>query len=267
MRIFSPIVAFFLLVASPALAANRGFMPGDACFHSILTKDRLAALAASEKATVPFILPKGEQFAFCGYAGYWSLQFPPNSDSLVKNLNALYTELRRYSPRELQEHVNSDGKTVQFETNGFHIFIYNRDFDPLKYNIALRYNETWSEDESSFGPRPRITRLESYVVDRVAFSNDWRDAKDVPPLRATHPSIPDQEQRMKMGMGNKRIDDPVVATDQVQVIVTPVTDFRRYIHRQNGVTFYSVTKAGVKQYTVKKGKWVVSDWSPEPEDG
>ena len=192
MRIFSPIVAF-LLVASPALATNRGFMPGDACFHSILTKDRLAALAASEKATVPFIRPKGEQFAFCGYAGYWSLQFPPNSDSLVKNLNALYTELRRYSPRELQEHVNSDGKTVQFETNGFHIVIYNRDFDPLKYNIALRYNETWSEDESSFGPRPRITRLESYVVDRVAFSNDWRDAKDVPPLRATHPSIPDQE--------------------------------------------------------------------------
>lgn len=266
MKIYSAIVAC-LLVASPALATNRGFMPGDACFHSILTQDRLAALTESADATFPFVRPKDEQFAFCGYAGYWSLQLPPNSDSLVTNLNKLYKELRRYSPRELREHVNADGKTIQSETNGFHIFIYNHDFDPLKYNIALRYNETWSEDESSFGPHPRITRLESCVIDRVAFSNDWRDAKAVPPLRAKCPQIPDQEKRMKMGMGNKRIDDPVVATDQVQVIITPVSDFRRYIHRRNGVTFYSVTNAGVKQYTVKKGKWVVSDWSPEPEDG
>ena len=266
MKIYIAIFAFFL-VATPALATNRGFMPGDACFHSILTKDPLAALAESEEATVPFVRPKGEQFAFCGYAGYWSLQLPPNSDPLIKNLNTLYTELRRYSLRELQESVNADGKTVQSETNGFHILIYNHDFDPLKYNIALRYNETWSDDESSFGPNPRITRLESYVVDRVAFSNDWRDAKAVPPLRATHPPIPDQEKRMKLGMGNKRIDDLVVATGQVQVIVTPVAGFRRYIHRRNGVTFYSVTNAGVKQCTVKKGKWVVSDWSPESEDG
>jgi len=240
-------------------------MPGDACFHSVLTKDRLSALVESENPTLPFIRPKGEQFAFCGYAGYWSLQLPPGSRPLVENLNTLYIELRRSSPRELREYVDSDGKTVQSETNGFHIFVYNHGFDPLKHNIALRYNETWSADESSFGPNPQITRLEPYLDDRVAVSNDWRDAKAVPALRATHPPIPNQEKRMRLGMGNKRIDDPVVANDQVQVILTTVAEFRKYIHPRNGVMFYSITNTGVKQYTFKKSKWVVSDWPPQSE--
>ncbi len=255
---------FLLLASNPAFATNRGFMPGDACFHSILTKDRLTALAESENATIPFVRPKDEQFAFCGYAGYWSLQLPPNSESLIKNLSSLYTELRRSSPREFRESVDSDGKTIHSETNGFHIFVYNHDFDPLKYDIALRYNENWSEDESSFGPESRITRLEPYVLDRVAFSNDWRDSKAVPPLRAMCPPVPDQEERMKLGVGNKQIEDPVVATGQVQVILTDVGSFRRYLHRRNGATFYSVTNSGVKQYTVTKSEWVVSNWLPKP---
>lgn len=260
------IATFVLLtLAHPACATNRGFMRGDACFHSILTKDLCTALADSDSPLLPFVRPKGEKFAFCGYAGYWSLQLPAGSEPLVKNLGVLYTSLRRNSPRELREHTDEEGTTSRIETNGFHLFVYNRDFDPLEYDIALRYNETWVDDESSFGPHPSITRLEPFVIDRVAFSNDWRDAAAVPPLRTECPPIPEQEKRMKLGMGNKRIDAPVVAQGEVQIIVAVSDNLRRYVNRRRGATFYSVTNSGVKQYIAKHGEWVVTDWSPERE--
>jgi hypothetical protein len=125
---------------------------------------------------------------------------------------------------------------------------------------------------------------------------------------------------MKRGMGSKRIDDPVVANDRVQIILTVDADFRRYIHQRKGATFYSITNSGVssllkngfavrrsvfrrgqgvepqanhmifrgattqnsakqtsrnrnrvlqravKEYRVRKGEWVVTDWSPVRED-
>lgn len=260
------ITTFVLLsLAHPAYATNRGFMPGDAFFYSVLTQDRLTALADPESRKFPYVRPKGEEFAFCGFAGYWSLELPADSEPLVRNLNSLYTSLRRHSPRELIEHTNEDGTKTQIETNGFHVFVYNLDFDPLKYDIALRYNENWVEDESSFGPRPSITRLESFVIDRVAFSNDWRDAAAVPPLRTECPLIPEQEKRMKLGMGSAWIDTPVVADGEVQIIVTASDNFQHYVNRRNGITFYCVRKSGVTQYSVKQGEWVVTDWSPEPK--
>ena len=255
----------FLTLASPTYATNRGFMPGDAFFHSVLTQDRCTALSDSDSPSLPFVRPKGEQFTFCGYAGYWFLQLPADSDPLIKNLGSLYSSLRRSSPRELLEYTDANGTTTQIETNGFHVFVYNHDFDPLKYDIALRYNETWAEDESSFGPHPLSTRLESFVIDRAAFSNDWRDAAAVPPLRTECPPIPEQEKRMKLGTGNERLDAPVLAKEQVQIIVTASDKFPQYVHRRNGATFYSVTNSGIKQYTAKRGKWIVTDWSPEPE--
>ena len=255
----------FVVLSQLAHATNRGFMPGDAFFHSVLTQDTCTRLADSESASLRFVRPKGESIASCGYAGYWALQLPKGSAPLVKNLDSLYADLRRYSWRELSEYTDSEGNTRQVETNGFHIFAYNKDFDPLRHEIALRYNENWVQDESSFGPHPKITRLESFIIDRVAFSKDWRDAADVPPLKTTCPAIPDQEKRMKLGMGNKMIDEPVVATGEVQIILTTSGDFRQYLQRRNGATFYSVTNAGVKKYTVKQREWVVTDWPPMDE--
>ena len=256
----------FLMLLQPSFATNRGFMPGDAFFHSVLTQDGCAALAKSKSPTLRFVRPKGYAFAMCGYAGFWSLQLPADSDRLIGNLTGLYAGLRRHSPRELTEYLDSDGNKSQIEANGFHIFVYNDDFDPLRYDIVLRYNETWVEDEASFGPHPAGTQLESFVIDRVAFSNDWRDAKAVPRLNAICPPIPEWKSGFFGGRtGQARIDEPVVAKEAVQVIVLTTDDFRRYIHQRNGATFYSVTDAGVTQYTVKKREWVVSDWSPDAE--
>ena len=259
------LLAAILGSAQNLMATNRGFMPGDAFFHSVLTQDDCEQLTKSPLPTLEFVRPKGEPFTGCGYAGYWSLQLPAESAPLFSNLSKLYSGLRRHAPRELTEHIDGDGKKQQYETNGFHIFVYNKDFDPLRYDIALRYNETWVADESSFGPHPSITHLESFVIDSFAFSNDWRDAAVVAPLKTECPPIPDQERRMKLGMGNKRIDESVLAKGDIQIIVTASPDLRRYVHRKNGTLFYSVTNEGIKQYQAKNGDWVVTDWDPAAE--
>lgn len=264
MKHYISILAFLLLVPS-AYATNRGFFPGDAFFHSVLTQDLCTALSDSDSSVIPYIPPKSEQGGFCGFAGYWSLQLGADSGMLIKNLCALYSEQRRFTPRKLHEYTDLNGNKTQYEKNGLHIFVYNHDFAPLRHNIALRYNENWVKDEASFGPRPTNTRLESFVIDRIAFSNDWRDAAAVPKLHVECPPIPDQENRMKLGLGNRRIEAPVLVKGKVQVIVTALGDFGRYLHSRNGATFYSVTKSGIKQHAVRKGKWVVTDWSPDLE--
>ena len=246
-------------------ATDRGFMPGDAFFHSVLTKQRCETLQLSERPTLPYVRPQKEQSYLCGYAGYWNLQFAPGSQPLVANLCDLYNGLRRYEPREIVEFEAADGSIVSEETNGFHLFVYNRDFDTNRYHIALRYNESWGEDESSFGPRPASTRLELFVQDRLAFSDDWRDAAFVRPLKAVCPPIPDQEARRELGLGNERIDAPVLVDGQIQVVVTATADFRRYVRRRNGATFYVVTQDGIKKHRIKDGKWSIADWEPDAE--
>ena len=250
---------------SAVRATDRGFLPGDAFFHSVLTQDRCESLQSDELPVLQYVRPKEEHPALCGYAGYWKLQFAPGSQPLISNLCNLYSDFRKYTPREIVEFEAADGSTVRHETNGFHLFVYNDDFDPKRYHVALRYNESWVTDESSFVPRPDFTRLELFVEDRIAFSDDCRDAASVPQLRAKCPPIPDQEARMKLGLGNQRIESPIVVDEQIQVIVNESSDFRRYVRRRNGATLYAVTADGIKVHKIKNRKWVVSNWQRDAE--
>ncbi len=254
-----------LSVPSTVRATDRGFLPGDAFFHSVLTRERCESLQRDEPPVLPYVRPKEEQPALCGYAGYWNMQFAPGSQPLISNLCDLYSDLRRDTPRELVEFEAADGSTVHHETNGFHLFVYNDDFDLKRHHVALRYNESWVTDESLFGPRPAFTRLELFVEDRIAFSDDWRDAASVPRLRAECPPIPDQEARMKLGLGNRRIESPIVVDDRIQVVVTESSDFRRYVRRRNDATLYAVTADGIKVHRIKNRKWVVTDWQRDRE--
>ena len=257
------LLSVIVLIAAcrTAGATNRGFLPGDAFFHAMLTQELCRQLEESDSPSLAYVRPQSEAGAFCGYAGYWTLQLPADSRPLIQNLCTLYRHLRQSLPREIQEFQDAGGTVRQSETNGFHLFVYNADFDLQRYDIGLRYNESWSANESAFGPHPAITRLELFVDDKVAFSNDWRDAASVPRLRTICPPISDQERRKALGTGNERVDDAVVVTGPVQIIVATSPKLARYVHRRNSMRFYSVTNDGIKEFTARKSKWVVRDWT------
>ncbi len=70
---------------------------------------------------------------------------------------------------------------------------------------------------------------------------------------------------MKLGLGNRRIESPIVVDDRIQVVVTESSDFRRYVRRRNDATLYAVTADGIKVHRIKNRKWVVTDWQRDRE--
>lgn len=262
------VLAIVVSICSPAFATNRGFMPGDAFFHSRLSQATSRRLVEDSDMILSFSRPATAIPSFCGFAGYWRIRLPDESRELARNLKILYDDLRKDIPRELREYVNEDGKTDIREVNGFHLFVYNREFDPLAWKIGLRYNENWVQDESSFGGSQATTRLEFFVSDPKAVVVDWRDSPLIPPLRTRCPPIPKRDMSIPWGNGiaGKQILEPVELDGDIQVIVTDTEDLRSYYRGSKNVRFFSVTNDGIKVFERQKGELQSEDWASEKDE-
>ena len=185
--------ALFALAAGSAGATNVGFLPGDAFFHTTLTKDVADGLAAGGSVTLSYDRPDDAEFMLCGYAGYWNAELPADHP-LSPRLAAVYRRLRTdHEFREVVQYPQDDGSVREVETNGFRLFLYNVEYEPSRRKIGLRYNETWASDVAAFYTDPakarHHVRLDLFMEDRLAFVRDWRDAAAGPPLKATCPPI------------------------------------------------------------------------------
>lgn len=259
-------------LSNAATAQNTGFLPGDAFFHAVVTERSVDEMSAAEEAVLDYVRPESEEGSFSGYAGYWKLRLPTDSQATVRNLQRVYRDIRIRVPKEMREYKSASGTSSPraaseiIETNGLHVFVYNADFDSHRYSLGLRYNESWLEDTASFGPNPKWVRLELFVDDRGAFSDDWRDASKVPKLDVTCPAIPDQARRMELGIGNARIDVPLEVRNPVQLIVLPTRRLGPYFRKRNGAYFFSISSESVKIHRMVKGEWTSSDWPHSDED-
>ena len=269
--------ALLALAAGPAGATNVGFLPGDAFFHTTLTKDVADELAGGGAVALRCVQSDHAVGGLCGYAGYWNAELPAGHP-LNGRLAELYKRLRKeVRDRRVREIVRDDGAVEYHEENGFRLFLYNH--DARHRPIGLRYNETWVTDAAAFYGVPEKATdrvlLDSFILDSAAFALDWRDAAVVPPLRATCPPIPEQSETLRrFNVASPKMKEPITFDGPLLAVVTEDRDLKAYMHptpeteETIGTTYYAVTADGLRRWRYFRGHgWLADDWpaSGEPD--
>jgi hypothetical protein len=257
------IAAVIIVTGQTAFAANQFYMPGDAFFHTILTKKKLDEIEAAKSPIFEYGRPEFLPSMLCGYAGFRNLEYFEMPAAMKTNLRKTYEELREYTPRRVEikpevEVKKTDegdvevptGREIHTEINGFSVLFYNSTFDMKKHRLGLKYNEKWADMFAAFGHKRDHAKLEIFVQTPEAVAVDWRDAHLVKPLQATLPKIE-----------TKSIGDPIRVKQGVIAIVLPKSDFKRLFRGEESgwgaMYLHVVTGRGVTQLESKNGHWSV----------
>lgn len=248
-------MAVILCLAQPAQATNTFFMLGDSFFHSRLTQEFCDEMNMDDSSLeFRYARPARAPFMGCGYAGVPNLVVEDVDPRFTTALRELYEELRYYYSRETVEYQMSDGLDIR-ETNGFHILIYNKDFDLDGFPIGLKYNETWpNPPESAFGDATERTHLatdyESFVPGEKAVILDWLYGPKIESLKVT---IPDG---LPWGMVGYPLEEPArIKAGEIRCIIIPDGRIKAVYKERNRERFWEVTPDGkVKEYVWKHTK-------------
>lgn len=264
-----------ILVLTPtasdlALGVNLAFMPGDAFFHSRLTRQSANELHFGDTSLLLSYDYPENSMTFGGYAGFSNLQIINVNSQMSRNLRILYDALRESIPMIVEIAVDSDGKKEQQELNGFHVFIYNRRTEWKEQLIGLKYNEHWMNLPATALDSPTrkqgfaavaAIRYVSFYSSFKSVIQDWQYAPMYDPLGAKVP------QEIAWGVSGPPINEPIETDAQeIQIIVLEEQDLDAYFEKEDGANFYSVSLVGIKRLTWKDGKLQSLDWSPETED-
>jgi hypothetical protein len=182
--IFTSITVAIIASSASVLANNNLFLPGDAFFPTVLTKNDVEALQTTKTGERTFAYSSfdGYEAAFCGYAGYPIANIPAVDDIFAKNLAAVYARIREFDKRQLIERTD-DGKTEFIETNAIRVMFYPPEFDFAQHSLGLRYNENWVAEAVKFGHKREHLRLCCLIPEADAIEREWSDAEVVPHSR------------------------------------------------------------------------------------
>lgn len=269
-----PIVTMWLVgfVAHAAVQANVAFMPGDAFFHAKLTSDFVESLPKDGGNLTLVYSPVPMAGGFGGYAGFERMEIKGVPARMTSALRGLYRKLRRDYAKIVRVNVDANGKEVAKETNGFHLFVYNRDVKwKLEWHdqkIGIKYNEHWTDlppeaitpsesRPSGFFGGPAI-EYESFIETYAAVVEDWENARRFPELKVDIPKgIP-------WGLTGPEIMEPVsVDAKNIQLVICPDDSLKLYFQRKRDVEFFAVTVEGVKRFTWTKEGLVSEKYADE----
>ena len=232
------------------LANNNLFLPGDAFFPTVLTKDDVEALQTTKTGERTFTYSSfgGYEGAFCGYAGYDNANIPAIDNEFAKNLSTVYTQIREFEDRQFVER-RRDGKSEFIETNGIRVLFYPPEFEFPRHQLGLRYNENWVSEAVKFGHQKEHLRLCCLIPDPAAVERSWRDAEAIPPLKTRLPDV-----ELKPVPITK---EPVVVQGSVKAIVIGSHTLRELFRYNDGdyLTVYIVDSNGITELVHEDGKW------------
>ena len=246
------VVALTLSGGTPASAIITGFLPGDACFGSTLSGERLAQFDSDKPVIFPYRHGAGA-YAGCGYSGYWTLSVSDMSEQVKANLKKLYQHLREFKPALVEVSNDAKGNELRRETNGFMILIYNKDYD-LADGIGLKFNEAWMKLVEYRTEKLLRGAYWPYVTDYRAVARDWERATQNGTLR-----INEKDARPWWG---PRVEEPVsIDADKIQILVLPEglhpsfawgsnslpEEFEDIDDKVDNRHFYRVTSTGVSR--------------------
>ena len=243
--------AGLVLAVIPAQATNISFMPGDAFFHSRLTKEVADAIPEEGGTiTLKYTRPDHAQFNGCGYSGFVTLEVHNVPPDIARALKELRAELHADYGTDYRVTVDSDGKeTGRYEVDPPRLFVYPKDFEPAGDDFGLKYNEKWNdppaEAQEPSSQSPAIM-YECFVKGEKAVVRDWMYGHKMPALSVT---IPDG---VHWGTSGKPIEQPVqIDAADVRFFVLNGGDLRDYFLEKRGSRYWEITPEGfrVSEYT------------------
>ena len=234
----------FLSCSEIVFATNFGFLPGDSCFHTTLSKEFVEKLQLEKDPIFSYVRPKNASRNFCGYGGFFRMQYTDMPAEFKTNLKKVYEEIRTLHRRRMEvypETVQDEedgrdiptGKMIREEINPIHVFFVNADFDLKEFRIGLKYNENWYEQkQQTIKHNPKDVGLDLFVESENAVMMDWRDAKRVRQLDAQSPTL-----------STKTTNQPVKVTGKLKAIVLPTGKIKGYFLRE--LPYYVVDETGI----------------------
>jgi hypothetical protein len=260
------LLAFIRLVGSGEhrrAQADVAFMPGDAFFHADLTSAFLQSLPADRGDLILSYSHSDDSAAFGGHAGFERLLIKGGTPQVTRALHVVYEQLRRGEPWVVRIDADAEGNEVQTETNGFHLFVYNRDVMWTQQRIGNKYNENWMnlppqavtptlDRPSGFGRVP-ATRYVSFQASYEGVVDDWKNASRFQALKVRVPN------EVPWGLTGPAISDPVsIAAEEIQLLVCLDDDLTRYFRQEEDTPFFAISVDGVRRFAWTE-KGLVSD--------
>ena len=243
--------AGLVLSVVPAQATNMSFMPGDAFFHSRLTKE--VADAISEEGgsiKLEYRRPDHAAFYFCGYSGFKTLEVHNVPPDIARALKDLREAMHADYGTDYRVNVDADGKeTGRYEVDPPRLFVYPKEFEPAGNHFGLKYNEKWNDPPAEARePRDLFPAImyECFVKGEKAVITDWMYGHEIPALPVT---IPDG---VHWGTSGPPIEQPVqIDAADVRFFVLKGGDMRDYFLEKRRSRYWEITPEGfrVSEYT------------------
>ena len=248
-RISMAFVMIALLGLSKCAANNNLFLPGDAFFPTLLTKDGIKSLRAlkSDQRMFEYIATDVEGGAMCGYAGYANATLPSLDDAFAENLERVYSKIIGLRGRRLIEQTEN-GRTTTTVQGGMRVLFYPLAFDFQQHRIGLKYNENWVAESKKFGHEKEHIRYSSLIDQAEAVAISWRDASDVKGLHAKLPDVALEP--------TPRVETPVIIDEPVRAYVLGFGSLNSFFDaRDEYLTLYIVDSSGVEEWYHQLREW------------
>jgi hypothetical protein len=261
-RIAATISSCAAISISPCLAVNPGFIPGDACFHSLLTDEYLSTLRpATGVLDLNYIYP--EPMMLCGYGGFAHLSVHRCPVSIFTSLETVYRAVRKTHPKLVRVLDERGAANRGVEINGLDLFVYNKDVDWKTQKIGLKYNEHWFDfpinsphpKSGWFGSGNNSERMDvkayryvSFLPGADAVVEDWQHSSRYPGLAVRLPDVKGWE------FAGPEIESPVVANAEDVELVVTCEPLDEYFRQKEQATFYVIRRTGVRER-----QWRLSD--------
>jgi hypothetical protein len=249
-------VCLLIGLSGTVWATDALFLPGDAYFHTRLTKSDVEALRQGRLTRLPYVYPERAERAFCGSVGYSALDARSLPPQIVKRICDAYDQLRKSDyPLEQRVKIKEDGTEETVELNPIHVFFYAKTFEIDRFRVGFRYNESWPDAIRAFRGMPNTEQVndvhyESYASNRDELAEEWSDASLVPalPLRTPVASGPNG---LQLG-------------SDLQVLALGANDVRNYMENEQGFGLIRITVNKSEELLYWDDRWQVQEHKDVP---
>lgn len=242
-------VIIALLGLSKCAANNNLFLPGDAFFPTLLTKDGIKTMRAlkPDDRMFEYIATDVEGGAMCGYAGYANATIPSLDDAFAENLERVYSKIIGLRGRKLIERTEN-GTTTTTEQGGMRVLFYPLAFDFQQHRLGIKYNENWVAESMKFGHETKQISYSSLIDRAEAVAISWRDALEVKGLQVKLPDVAPAP--------TPRVEIPIVINEPVRAYVLGFGSLENFFDQNDAnLTLYIVDSKGVEEWYHQLGEW------------
>ncbi|HRQ90565.1 MAG TPA: hypothetical protein PLA50_17355 [Bacteroidia bacterium] len=159
--------------ASPSMATNNYFLPGDAFFSVAISQSDILSWTASTSENLDLAYSRFDgEFYACGNIGYSKLSvlgFTADHRSALAEAYWRFAESQRPVYRE----EGDDGQSSLEQINSVVALIYHKDFD-MRHALGLKFNEDWVAQGGG--------HYSGLFTTSKPVMLDWKYASEVAPL-------------------------------------------------------------------------------------